>query len=70
MIGPRLTNGSVIEHVLAVWPWHDWDELLEWLRGDGPGDPGFNPEELRDCDKTPNAPAAAARASSTIPTNC
>lgn len=39
---------SAVEHVLAVGAWRPWGDLLEYLRGDGPGDPGLDPDQLQD----------------------
>ena len=36
-----------VEHVLTVARWHDWQDLLEWLRGEAPNDPLLSPGEYR-----------------------
>ncbi len=44
---PANYDRAALEHVLALRPWRDWDEMAAWLRRDGVNDPGLNPDELR-----------------------
>ncbi|GAA2361387.1 hypothetical protein GCM10009854_45910 [Saccharopolyspora halophila] len=34
-------------HVLRVWHWESWAELLAWLRVEGASDPELGPGEIR-----------------------
>ncbi|WP_410585968.1 hypothetical protein [Amycolatopsis sp. lyj-23] len=38
---------AAVETVLAAGDWAGWDDLLEWLRTDGPGVPELAPGALR-----------------------
>ncbi|PRX48637.1 hypothetical protein B0I33_104454 [Prauserella shujinwangii] len=38
---------STVAYALEAGPWRSWDELLQWLRGDGLSAPGLTPDELR-----------------------
>ncbi|WP_199430097.1 hypothetical protein [Qaidamihabitans albus] len=46
-VGPAHYDRSTVAYALSAGPWRDWDELLQWLRGDGPGASGLTPDELR-----------------------
>ncbi|SFO86810.1 hypothetical protein SAMN05421810_101245 [Amycolatopsis arida] len=38
---------ATIRHVLTAGAWQGWDDMLQWLRTNGPNDPEINPDELR-----------------------
>jgi hypothetical protein len=38
---------SDVEHLVRVRDWHDWDELLDWLRREGDDDKRLTPGEVR-----------------------
>jgi hypothetical protein len=44
---PTAYGREAVEHVLAESDWRGWEDMLEWLRATGPGDPVLSPGELR-----------------------
>lgn len=44
---PGHYDREVVEHVLRVQYWQDWDDMLSWLRSTGITDPEITPDELR-----------------------
>jgi hypothetical protein len=40
-------NRAALSHLLGIHPWRGWDEMLGWLRSEGPNDPHLSPNEHR-----------------------
>jgi hypothetical protein len=40
-------NRAAVSHLLGIYPWQQWEDMLDWLRSEGPNDPHLNPDEYR-----------------------
>lgn len=44
---PARYNRTAVAHVASAGDWDGWEEMLDWLRSNGPSDPELTPDELR-----------------------
>lgn len=44
---PADYNRAALTHLLAVYPWQGWEDMLGWLRSEAPNDPFLNPDQYR-----------------------
>ncbi len=44
---PAQYSRTAVAHVTSAGDWHGWEEMLDWLRSNGPSDPDLTPDELR-----------------------
>jgi hypothetical protein len=40
-------NRAALAHLLGIHPWQQWEDMLGWLRSEGPNDPFLSPNEYR-----------------------
>lgn len=46
-VGPGHFDRRCVAYAVSQFPWQSWDEMLGWLRGEGPSARGLNPDQLR-----------------------
>jgi hypothetical protein len=40
-------NRGALSHLLGIHPWRRWEDMLDWLRSEGPNDPFLSANEHR-----------------------